>query len=254
MSAIDLYDRPSAHYAERVQRAIALLREVAASHPRLTQASSLGVEDVVVTHLIHLAGIQSRIFVLETGRLHAETLALIPQIEQRYGCTIDIYRPVQESVVHFVQQNGDDAMFRSVGLRKACCDLRKMEPLSRALTGMDGWITGLRREQSNARAEAAEVIHEPSRVKVSPLVDWTWGDVWHFVAEHQLAYNPLHDRFFPSIGCEPCTRAISVGEDFRAGRWWWEQDNAKECGLHVQPVSSDTVSALPTSRNDRTPA
>lgn len=244
MSAIDLYNRPSAQYAERVQRAIALLREVAAGHPRLTQASSLGVEDVVVTHLIHLAGISSRVFVLDTGRLHAETLALIPQIEQRYGLSIDRYQPLEEAVVHFVQKNGDDAMFRSVGLRKACCDIRKMEPLSRALTGMDGWITGLRREQSNARAEAAEVIQEPGRVKVSPLVDWTWGDVWHFVAEHALAYNPLHDQFFPSIGCEPCTRAISVGEDFRAGRWWWEQDNAKECGLHVQPIS----------HTDRTPA
>jgi phosphoadenosine phosphosulfate reductase len=255
MSAIDLYNRPSPQYAERVERAIALLRDVAARHPRLTQASSLGVEDVVVTHLIHLAGIESRVFVLETGRLHAETLALIPQIEQRYGRTIDIYRPVQEDVIHFVQKNGDDAMYRSVGLRKACCDLRKMEPLSRALSGVDGWITGLRREQSNARAEAAEIIQEAGRVKVSPLVDWTWGDVWHFVAEHALAYNPLHDRFFPSIGCEPCTRAISVGEDFRAGRWWWEQDNAKECGLHVQPAASALPAAdQPTSRTDRTPA
>ena len=250
MSALDLYNHPSAQYAQRVERAIALLRDVAATHPRLTQASSLGVEDVVVTHLIHLAGIRSRIFVLETGRLHPETLALIPQIEQRYGRTIDRYHPVQEEVVHFVRTEGDDAMFRSVGLRKACCELRKMEPLSRALAGVDGWITGLRREQSNARAEAAEVVQEPGRVKVSPLVDWTWGDVWHFVAEHHLAYNPLHDRFFPSIGCEPCTRAISVGEDFRAGRWWWEQDNAKECGLHVQPATS----SLPTPRTERNPA
>lgn len=254
MSAIDLYNRPSEHHALRVERAVALLRQVAIQHPRLTQASSLGVEDVVVTHLIHLAGIDSRIFVLDTGRLHPETLALIPQIEQRYGRRVDVYRPVSEAVVHFVQKNGDDAMFRSVGLRKACCDIRKMEPLSRALTGMDGWITGLRREQSNARAEVAELVQEPSRVKVNPLVDWTWGDVWHFVAQHQLAYNPLHDRFFPSIGCEPCTRAISVGEDFRAGRWWWEQDNAKECGLHVQAASADTVSALPTARTDRSPA
>ncbi len=253
MSALDLYNHPSAQYATRVERAIALLREVAATHPRLTQASSLGVEDVVVTHLIHLAGIHSRVFVLETGRLHTETLALIPQIEQRYGRPIDIYRPIEEAVVHFVQTQGDDAMFRSVGLRKACCDIRKMEPLSRALAGVDGWITGLRREQSNARAEAAEVIQEPGRVKVSPLVDWTWGDVWHFVAEHRLAYNPLHDQFFPSIGCEPCTRAISVGEDFRAGRWWWEQDNAKECGLHVQPAA-DSVSALPNSRTERNTA
>ena len=110
------------------------------------------------------------------------------------------------------------------------------EPLSRALAGVDGWITGLRREQSNARAEVAEVVQEPGRLKISPLVDWTWGDVWHFIATHALPYNELHDNFFPSIGCEPCTRAISVGEDFRAGRWWWEQESAKECGLHVEPV------------------
>jgi len=245
MSAIELYDRPSADFAAKVDRAIALLREQAAAHPRLTQASSLGVEDMVVTHLIHLAGIEASIFVLETGKLHAETLAVIPKIEQRYSTSVRVFRPKHEAVVHFVRHNGDDAMYRSIELRKACCDIRKMEPLTRALADHDGWITGLRREQSNARAEVAEVVQEPARVKISPLVDWTWGDVWHFISLHGLDYNELHDRFFPSIGCEPCTRAISVGEDFRAGRWWWEQESAKECGLHVQPA----VSSL-----DRTPA
>lgn len=247
MSAIDLYNRPSADFAAKVERAIALLREQAALHPRLTQASSLGAEDMVVTHLLHLAGVDASVFVLDTGKLHPETLAVIPQIEQRYATSVRVFRPRQEAVVHFVRKNGEDAMYRSIELRKACCDIRKMEPLARALADHDGWITGLRREQSNARAEVAEVIQEPARVKISPLVDWTWGDVWHFIATHALPYNPLHDRFFPSIGCEPCTRAISVGEDFRAGRWWWEQESAKECGLHVQPATSSLVSSLERS-------
>jgi len=244
MSAIDLYNKPSATFDAKVAQALALLRAQAAQHPRLTQASSLGAEDMVVTHLIHLAGIESEVFVLDTGKLHPETLALVPKIEQRYARSVQVFRPQQEAVVRFVRQNGEDAMYRSVELRKGCCDIRKMEPLARALAGHDGWITGLRREQSNARAEVAEVVQEPARVKISPLVDWTWGDVWHFIAQHQLDYNELHDQFFPSIGCAPCTRAISVGEDFRAGRWWWEQESAKECGLHVQPAAESLVSSL----------
>lgn len=244
MSAIDLYNKPSATFDAKVAQALALLRAQAAQHPKLTQASSLGAEDMVVTHLIHLAGIQSEVFVLDTGKLHPETLALVPKIEKRYTRSVQVYRPQQEAVVRFVRHNGEDAMYRSVELRKGCCDIRKMEPLARALAGHDGWITGLRREQSNARAEVAEVVQEPGRVKISPLVDWTWGDVWHFIAQHALDYNELHDQFFPSIGCAPCTRAISVGEDFRAGRWWWEQESAKECGLHVQPPAEPLVSSI----------
>lgn len=243
MSALDLYNRPSNDYAAKVAASIALLQRVGAEKSALTQASSLGVEDMVVTHLIHLAGIDAGIFVLETGKLHAETLAMIPKIEARYTQSVEVFRPKSEAVIKFVRLHGEKAMFESVELRKGCCDIRKMEPLKRALQGKDGWITGLRREQSNARADVAEIVQEPERIKISPLVDWTQGDVWHFVAEHQLDYNALHDQFFPSIGCAPCTRAIAVGEDFRAGRWWWENESAKECGLHVQPVSSLLPSA-----------
>ena len=238
MSALDLYNRPSPDFEAKVAHSIALLQRIAASHQTLTQASSLGVEDTVVTHLIHLAGIEAGIFVLETGKLHAETLDMIPKIERRYARSVEVFRPKNESVIKFVRNHGEEAMFESVELRKGCCDIRKMEPLARALAGKDGWITGLRREQSNARAEVADIVQEADRIKVSPLVEWTWGDVWHFVALHKLEYNALHDQFFPSIGCAPCTRAISVGEDFRAGRWWWENESAKECGLHVQPASS----------------
>ena len=237
MSAIDLYNRPSPDHAAKVAHSVALLRRVSAQHKTLTQASSLGAEDMVVTHLVHLAGIAAGIFVLDTGKLHTETLALIAQIERRYQRSVEIHRPKSEAVVKFVRQHGEEAMYQSVALRKQCCDLRKMEPLARALAGKDGWITGLRREQSDARAEVAEVVPDGERQKISPLVDWTWGDVWHFIAAHQLPYNALHDRFFPSIGCAPCTRAIAVGEDVRAGRWWWESASIKECGLHVQPVS-----------------
>ena len=249
MSAIDLYNKPSADFDAKVANSIALLQRAAAQYPALTQASSLGAEDIVVTHLIHLAGISSGVFVLDTGKLHAETLALIGLIEKRYTRSVEVYRPKNESVIKFVRHHGEKAMYDSIELRKQCCDIRKMEPLARALAGKDGWITGLRREQSNARAEVADIVQEPGRVKISPIVEWTWGDVWHFIAQHQLDYNALHDQFFPSIGCEPCTRAISVGEDFRAGRWWWEQESAKECGLHVQPATSPLVSSL-----ERTPS
>lgn len=238
MSALDLYNRPSPDFEAKVAQSVALLQRVATERKALTQASSLGVEDTVVTHLIHLAGIEAGIFVLETGKLHAETLDMIPKIERRYARSVEVFRPKNESVIKFVRSHGEEAMFDSIELRKGCCDVRKMEPLSRALAGKDGWITGLRREQSNARAEVADIVQEADRIKISPLVEWTWGDVWHFVALHQLEYNALHDQFFPSIGCAPCTRAISVGEDFRAGRWWWENESAKECGLHVQPASS----------------
>ncbi|MDP2072966.1 phosphoadenylyl-sulfate reductase [Hydrogenophaga sp.] len=249
MTALALYDKPSPDFAAKVARSIGVLRETTAHHPKLTQASSLGAEDMVVTHLLHLANINASVFVLETGKLHAETLALIPRIERRYGISVQVFRPKQESVIHFVRKNGEEAMYQSIQLRKACCDIRKMEPLARALAGHDGWITGLRREQSNARAEVGEVIQEAGRVKISPIVEWTWGDVWHFIGLHGLDYNALHDQFFPSIGCAPCTRAISVGEDFRAGRWWWEQESAKECGLHVQSAASPLVSSI-----ERTPS
>jgi phosphoadenosine phosphosulfate reductase len=149
-----------------------------------------------------------------------------------------VYRPAHESVIQFVRTEGQDAMYKSIELRKACCGIRKMEPLARALQGQRAWITGLRQEQSAARAEVP--LQDDSEVatkhlsKFNPLAKWTWGDVWHYIATHHVDYNPLHDQFFPSVGCAPCTRAISLGEEFRAGRWWWEDEAAKECGLHVK--------------------
>jgi phosphoadenosine phosphosulfate reductase len=239
MSAIRDHARPSAAYAAKVDSARALLRLAAAEHAgRVAQASSLGAEDVVITHLVNALELDIPAFVLDTGVLHAETLALLERTRASSRAPVEVWRPVDEAVVRFVKREGTDAMYRSPELRKACCQVRKMEPLARALAGRSAWITGLRREQSSARAEVPAVDTREVRVKFNPLSDWTWGDVWHYIASQGVDYNALHDRFFPSIGCEPCTRAISLGEDFRAGRWWWEQASAKECGLHVKPEAA----------------
>ena len=246
-SAIELNARASSDFEAKLAETTALLQQAARDYaplaaggaPRVTQASSLGAEDVVVSHLINSLQLDIGIFVLETGMLHTETLELLARLQASSRAPVEVYTPVNESVVQFVGREGKDAMFKSIALRKACCHIRKMEPLARALVGKDAWITGLRREQSGARAEVPLIdTTDATRVKLNPLANWTWGDVWHFIDLHKIDYNPLHDQFYPSIGCAPCTRAISLGEDFRAGRWWWEDESAKECGLHVNQSSS----------------
>ena len=232
--ATTLNARASEDYAAKLAETQALLQRAAAEFSPVTQATSLGAEDVVITHLINSLKLDIPVFVLETGALHTETLALLERTEATSRAPIHVYRPAHESVIQFVRTEGQNAMYKSIELRKACCQVRKMEPLGRALEGKTAWITGLRREQSGARAEVPLVDTTEARVKFNPLADWTWGDVWHYIGTHQVAYNQLHDEFFPSIGCAPCTRAISLGEDFRAGRWWWENEAAKECGLHVK--------------------
>jgi len=248
MRAIDLYARPTPGFDERVAHALSVLQSAASDHAgAVVQATSLGAEDMVVTDLIARHQLPIAIGTLETGALHAETVALIERITARYGLPVDVYKPQAEAVVQFVAKNGADAMYRSLELRKACCGVRKMEPLARMLAGRSAWITGLRREQSNARgevpfSESERAADGSARTKLNPLADWSWNDVWHYIQLHQVPYNPLHDQFMPSIGCAPCTRAIAVGEDFRAGRWWWEQEGAKECGLHVK--ADETVSII----------
>ena len=248
MSAIELNARTSSNFAEKLAETQALLQRAAKEFSPVTQASSLGAEDVVITHLINSLQLRIPVFVLETGALHHETLALLERTQANSQSDIHVYRPEQLSVLHFIRKAGQDAIFKSMQQRKVCCHIRKMEPLSRALKGQRAWITGLRKEQSPARADVPLIDtseeakgtdannSSPSRglIKFNPLANWTWGDVWHYIAINQVDYNPLHDAFFPSIGCAPCTRAISLGEDFRAGRWWWEEETAKECGLHVK--------------------
>jgi phosphoadenosine phosphosulfate reductase len=238
MSAIELNARASATFDAKLAETEVLLRQAAQMHRgKITQASSLGAEDVVITHLVQALKIDIPIFVLETGKLHDETLALLETQRRTLGDKVTVYAPNPESVVHFVAREGNEPMYKSIELRKACCHIRKMEPLERALKGKTAWVTGLRREQSGARADVPLLdeseFETKQRFKFNPLANWTWGDVWHYIKLHKVAYNPLHDQFFPSIGCAPCTRAISLGEDFRAGRWWWEEETAKECGLHV---------------------
>jgi phosphoadenosine phosphosulfate reductase len=238
-TAIGLYARAKPGHEGRVASAVAVLKAAAAAHPgRVVLTTSLGVEDMVIADLIARHDLPIALATLETGRLHAQTLALIPRLEQRYGLKVERWLPQAEQVLHFVHDHGDMAMRQSIELRKACCALRKLEPLARLLAGRTAWVTGLRREQSGARADVPfESIDENGRTKYSPLADWSQADVWHFVAVNDVPYNPLHDAFFPSIGCEPCTRAVAIGEDFRAGRWWWENEDAKECGLHASPSS-----------------
>ena len=233
-SAIALYARATEGFETRLLRSRAVLAEAFEAHGKnLLQSSSLGAEDMVITALIAELGLPVTVATLDTGRLHDETLALLPQIESRYGIRVEVFSPTDEQVVRFVRERGENAMYESLALRKECCAIRKLEPLSRMLAGRSAWITGLRREQSANRAEVP--FSEPDgqgRSKYNPLAEWSWADVWHFIQTHQVPYNALHDQFMPSIGCAPCTRAIAVGEDFRAGRWWWEDENAKECGLH----------------------
>ncbi|HEY2187927.1 MAG TPA: phosphoadenylyl-sulfate reductase [Caldimonas sp.] len=238
--ATALYARANAGFDQGVDNARRLLARAADAHPdAIVQASSLGAEDQVVTDLIARDRLPVAIATLDTGKLHGETLALIESVHERYGLFVERYRPVHEAVIAFVGRHGDDAMRKSVELRKACCVLRKVDPLGRMLTGRTAWITGLRREQSSDRAAVEfEAIDEHGRRKISPLADWSWGDVWHYLRVHEVPYNKLHDLFFPSIGCAPCTRAVAVGEDFRSGRWWWEDEAAKECGLHVAAAAA----------------
>jgi phosphoadenosine phosphosulfate reductase len=242
-SAVTLHARASADFMGKLQRSREALLALALEHarppgadtPRIAQASSLGAEDMVISHLIDTLELDVGIFVLQTGMLHAETLMVLERLRADSRAPVTVYEPRAEAVVQFVQRAGKDAMYRSIDLRKACCGIRKMEPLGRMLAGRTAWVTGLRREQSHARGEVPfEEADDAGRSKLNVLADWSWADVWHHIQLHNVPHNPLHDQFMPSIGCAPCTRAIAVGEPFRAGRWWWEDESLKECGLHVK--------------------
>jgi phosphoadenosine phosphosulfate reductase len=236
MKAFDLHARPSSEFDRKLAATQNLLRQAGELYQPLTQASSLGVEDMVITHMLDKLGVKSEVFVLQTGKLHAQTLQLLRTVQEHSGHQrmIRIHQPNAQAAADFEASNGKDAMYKSIALRKQCCDIRKMKPLAQALEGKRAWITGLRKEQSDARAAVHALDDSNELVKISPLHDWLLGDVWHYVKSNNVPYNQLHDQFYPSIGCEPCTRAVTLGEDFRSGRWWWENESAKECGLHTQ--------------------
>ena len=219
----------------RVAETSAILERIARDFTPAVFASSLAAEDMVLTDLILKAELPIAIFSLETGRLHAETLAMIDRVKETYDYDITLFRPDPLAVERYVTQNGLNAFYESVDMRKECCRIRKVEPLGRALAGKRAWITGQRRAQSATRAELAVQEDDLSHAmqKFNPLTDWSEENVWDYLRSNNVPYNALHDRGFPSIGCEPCTRAVQPGEDVRAGRWWWENPESKECGLHV---------------------
>jgi phosphoadenosine phosphosulfate reductase len=205
-------------------------------HPRIALASSFGAEDMVVIDMLFRLEPTARVFTLDTGRLPAETYSLMERIRERYGLAIDVYFPRADAVETMVREHGVNLFYQSVENRKRCCAVRKVEPLERGLVGLDAWITGLRREQAVTRTDLRKVEVDQAHagmIKINPLADWSWDLVWDYIQAHDVPYNALHDRGYPSIGCAPCTRAVAPGQDLRAGRWWWETPETKECGLHV---------------------
>ncbi|PWT88354.1 MAG: phosphoadenylyl-sulfate reductase [Proteobacteria bacterium] len=220
-----------------MSRLEASLKEIAARYAPVSLASSMQAEDMVITDAIARLRLPIGVFVLDTGRLHDDTLALIPVIRDRYGLEVAVYQPRAAAVVDYVDFYGRDAFYGSVELRHKCCNIRKVEPLARALAGKRAWITGQRREQSSNRAQLSEqqfdAVHGIE--KFNPLADWTEVQVWEYIRAQQVPYNRLYDQGYRSIGCAPCTRPVVPGEDVRAGRWWWEKTDTKECGLHVAP-------------------
>ena len=221
----------------KAERLTETLRGIADRFSPVALASSLSIEDMLLTDAIVRAGLAIEVFVLDTGRLHGDTLALLQKIRSHYDLDVAVYAPDPVQVADYVRAFGRDAFYQGVELRKRCCEIRKVEPLGRALAGKRAWITGQRREHSVGRAQLPERELDATHgvEKFNPLAGWTEQEVWHYVRERRVPYNRLYEQGYRSIGCAPCSRPVQPGEDPRAGRWWWEQAEAKECGLHVAP-------------------
>lgn len=220
----------------KVEQAKALLRKIAGEYSPAVFANSLGAEDMVLTDLILGEKLDIEIFSLDTGRLPLETYDLIAKLKEHYGLALKLYYPRHDLIETYTRQNGINAFYESVELRKGCCHARKVEPLQRALAGKKAWITGMRAQQSATRDGLPVQTFDDGNglEKFNPLADWSEKQVWAYIRLNEVPYNALHDKFYPSIGCAPCTRAITPGEDIRSGRWWWENPESKECGLHVK--------------------
>jgi len=214
---------------------VALLRSAVKDYAPVVFANSLGAEDMVLTDLIWREQLPIEIFSLDTGRLPGETYNLITAAEAHYSHRITLIFPRSEDVEACVTHYGINGFYNSIEARKACCHARKVEPLQRVLAGKGAWVTGLRAAQSTTRVNVEPIAPDDANglIKVSPLADWSEEEVWAYIHSHNVPYNALHDQGYPSIGCAPCTRAIEPGEDIRAGRWWWENPQTKECGLHM---------------------
>lgn len=205
-------------------------------HPKVALASSFGAEDMVLIDMLMKINDKARIFTLDTGRLNQETYNVMDEIKDKYNTNIEVMFPDTHEVEEMVRVNGMNLFYKSAENRKLCCGIRKVHPLNKMLTTLDGWITGLRSDQTENRSNTARLeIDEQHNgmIKVNPIIDWEWEQVWNYIKSNDIPYNKLHDQGYPSIGCEPCTRAIKPGEDLRAGRWWWERASDKECGLHM---------------------
>ena len=198
-------------------------------------STSFGLEDQAITYLITANKLAIKVFTLDTGRIFPETYSTWSRTVEKYDLSISAYYPEAHVLQDFITSRGPNSFYESIDNRKQCCHIRKVEPLQRALNGSKIWITGIRAEQSNNRHDMPMVEWDETNniIKFHPLLNWTWGQVKQFVSRNDVPYNPLHDKGFVSIGCAPCTRAIKPGEDFRAGRWWWEDNSKKECGLHI---------------------
>ncbi len=228
------------HKIERIitgkssEESLALLAKEFAG--RIVFSASFGLEDQAIAHIIFSKNIPITIFTLETGRLFSETYAVWNSTREKYGKSIEAFYPNEQAVQKMVSEKGPNSFYESMENRLECCHIRKVEPLQRALKGNEVWITGIRKEQSINRNNISPVEWDDKNniVKFHPLFDWSLEKVWKFIRENNIPYNSLHDKGFPSIGCQPCTRAVKEGEDPRSGRWWWEQADKKECGLHIQ--------------------
>ncbi len=209
-------------------------------YPKIALASSFGAEDVVLIDILVKLQPKIRVFTLDTGRLNDETYEVMERVRSKYKITIESYFPDFKAVEKLERKKGFFSFRGSVENRKECCGIRKVEPLKRALKGADAWITGLRREQSVTRTGVQKIEKDEAHkglFKISPLADWTQANVWEYIKKNTVPYNKLHDLGYPSIGCSPCTRAVKAGEDIRSGRWWWENPQHKECGLHLPKKS-----------------
>lgn len=218
----------------------ATLTELLDKNEKVVFANSFGAEDMVLTDIIaRFFKDKITIFSLDTGRLPVETYTVMQQAEEKYDIKLKVYYPETEAVENYVRTNGINAFYNSIELRKGCCGVRKIQPLKRALADQDAWITGLRSAQSVTRTELAKFEYDEGfgLNKCNPLSDWSEAETWDYIKQLEVPYNELHDKHYPSIGCAPCTRAIAVGEDVRAGRWWWEDPENKECGLHAGKVT-----------------
>ena len=224
---------------QKVDRVVALLTNTVRDFSPVAFANSLGAEDMVLTDIIDRNRIAVEMFSLDTGRLPQETYDLMHIVRERYKTPLHVYFPDAKHIEAYVAEHGVNGFYQSIELRKTCCHIRKVEPLQRALQGKRTWITGIRREQAVTRInlEISAFDADHNMQKINPLLEWSNAEIWEYLKQNNVPYNKLHDKFYPSIGCAPCTRAVTPGEDLRSGRWWWENPETKECGLHVRKSS-----------------